>query len=245
MGTRTDLHISEIKTKLIVISSIFRMNKFFGLCTIAVLGFFAVCVAAEDETSARLLVSKQILNKYLVEQSDILVKYTLFNVGNGPAVQVKLGTYINLEPWHFHLATMFTHNANGFVITVDNGFHPEAFDVVGGQLSAIIDRIAPQTNVSHVVVVRPKSYGYFNFTSAEVQYKAVEDSEAIQFAVSSEPGEGGIVGLADFNKRFSSHLFDWVAFAIMTLPSLAIPFFLWHSSKSKYEKLSKPSKKNH
>lgn len=69
------------------------MNKFLGLCAIALIGFLSVCAAAEDESSARLLVSKQILNKYLVEQSDIVVKYTLFNVGSGPAVHVKLGTY--------------------------------------------------------------------------------------------------------------------------------------------------------
>lgn len=191
-------------------------------------------VASDDETSARLLFSKQILNKYLVENSDILVKYTLFNVGNGAAVDVKMGKK-NIRPEY-----AFSYSKN--LISVDYGFHQEAFDIVGGQLTANIDRIAPQSNVTHVVVVRPKSYGYFNFTAAEVSYRPSEERDTIQLAVSSEPGQGGIVGLSDFNKRFSSHFFDWVAFAIMTLPSLAIPFFLWHSSKTKYEKLSKPKK---
>ena len=50
----------------------------------------------------------------------------------------------------------------------DSGFRQEDFDLVAGQTKYKLDRVAPGANASHTVVVRPKKFGYFNFTAAEV-----------------------------------------------------------------------------
>ncbi|KAL1462709.1 hypothetical protein WDU94_014523 [Cyamophila willieti] len=178
---------------------------------LAVTLFCSVTCQTEEAAAAKLLVSKQVLNKYLVESMDVLVKYTIYNIGNSVATNV---------------------------VVSDSSFPPEAFEIQGGQFKFVIDRVPPQTNVTHVVIVQPKSYGAFNFSYAEVSYKASENAEELQVGISSEPGEGRVVPYYEYYKKFSPHVGDWAAFAFMTLPPLLIPFLLWFQSKSKYEKLA-------
>ncbi|XP_065306580.1 translocon-associated protein subunit beta isoform X2 [Dermacentor albipictus] len=182
-----------------------------------ILCLLLVHAAEEEVTEARLLVQKRILNKFLVEGKDIIVDYNIYNVGGSAALDIKVS---------------------------DNSFNPAYFEVTSGLLSFKLNRLAPGSNVTHTVVIRPLTFGYFNFTSADVSYRTSEDSQEIQFAHTAEPGQGGIMPVRDFDRKFSPHVTDWLAFAIMTLPSLGIPFVLWFNSKSKYEAIVKQFKKH-
>merc|ERR1711963_178186 len=187
-----------------------RMSRLSLALVVAALGL-ATVTSGDDSASgnARLLVSKRIQNKYLVEGKDVVIHYGLYNVGDNAATDVVLS---------------------------ELGFGPNDFDVAGGQTVVKIDRIPPKANNTHILVVRPKKFGYFNFTSAEVKYK-YNDLDEIKTGFSSDPGQGLIISLKDYERQFSAHMLDWIAFAVMTLPSIGIPFLLWHSSKSKYESL--------
>lgn len=88
----------------------------------------------------------------------------------------------------------------------DNSFDPDNFAHVSGELNARIDRVPPNTNVTHTVVVRPRKPGYFNFTSAEVLYRRKDDAPRLQVAASSEPGMAFFTSYKEYDKKFSSHV---------------------------------------
>uniref|UniRef100_A0A2P2HWL1 Translocon-associated protein subunit beta n=1 Tax=Hirondellea gigas TaxID=1518452 RepID=A0A2P2HWL1_9CRUS len=171
---------------------------------------------------ARLLASKRVHNLYLVEGQDIVVQYSLYNIGTAPALNVQL---------------------------TDAGFSSENFEIAAGQLQVKFDRIAPGANVTHSIVVRPTKSGLFNFTAAEVSYLPSEDSVDVQVGFTSEPGQGGVISQRDYDKKFSPHVFDWIIFALLLVPALLVHFLMWRDTSSKYISAPKPtvgkgSKKN-
>ncbi|XP_032648048.1 translocon-associated protein subunit beta [Chelonoidis abingdonii] len=178
------------------------------------LAVFALLSVAHSEEGARLLASKSLLNRYAVEGKDLTLQYNIYNVGSSAALDVELS---------------------------DDSFPPEDFGIVSGMLNVKWDRIAPASNVSHTVVLRPLKAGYFNFTSATITYLAQEGGQVV-VGFTSAPGQGGILAQREFDRRFSPHFLDWAAFGVMTLPSIGIPLLLWYSSKRKYD--SPKTKKN-
>jgi translocon-associated protein subunit beta len=174
----------------------------------------SAAASADVENEARLLVQKTLLNKYVVESMDVVLKYSIFNVGGVTATNIKL-TDLSMGP---------------------------DFELVGESAEVNLGRIPPGGNATHTIVARPLKFGYFNFTSAVVTYSSGENTQEVHQVFSSEPGEGYVAPFREFDKRFSPHFLDWAAFAIMSVPPLLIPFLLWHSSKAKYETVSKKSK---
>merc|ERR1712095_174785 len=213
-----ELTTGLLKVRTEIMKSLSKL-LIFGLL-VASVASEAEDVAATEEANneARVLVGKHIQNKYLVEGMDLVVKYNLFNIGDAAAVDITL---------------------------TEGGFGTDDFDVVGGQSAVKFDRLAAGANTTHALVLRPTKFGYFNFTSAEVTYRVSEDEDSeTKIGFSSEPGQGVIIALKDYDRQFSAHTLDWAAFAVMTLPSLGIPFLLWYSSKSKYERIAKATKKD-
>lgn len=187
------------------------MNCLLVSVLIGLLSFHLGGVSAageEAEKTARLLSTKNVMNQYLVEGKDIIIEYKIYNVGESAATDVKLK---------------------------EEGFPETDFTVVQGFLDVQWDRIAPKTNVSHAIVMKPLRYGFVNFTAAELTYLPREDAPERLVGYTSAPGKSGIINQKDFERRFSPHVLDWLVFAIMTLPSLGIPYMLWYSSKRKYD----------
>jgi len=177
----------------------------FVLTIVAVLALCAQLSVADD-VSAKLLLIKEIEDDIITEGNELTVKYTLFNVGDGPATNVEVA---------------------------DSDFHDSDFEAVS-MPEMKFERISSNSNVSASVVVVPlKSTAAFNFTSAVVQYVAAEGAEPT-FGFSNEVGQHPIISAKEYKRVHASHKIEWFLFCLWCTPSLLLPYLVHVNSKNKY-----------
>jgi len=171
----------------------------------------SVVLTQTDDDESFLFVTKQTVNRFIVQNKELTIKYGLYNSGPSTVFNVQLNDV--------------------------HSFPTDKFELLAGTLSAKWERINSGANLTHVVVVKPKESGINNSTHAVVTYRKSEKSNDIQTAYSSEIGDVYIMTSREYDRRFSSHIIDWILFTAMASPCIGFPFFLWFKSKSKYEKL--------
>ncbi len=105
------------------------MDNWFKLCVLLLVA--AATTGNEEAAPAKLLFSKQILNKYLVEGMDIVIKYDFpYKITCDPQLK------------YFLVDRYSLYNVGGTaaldVQVADNTFGPQDFEAVGGQLKIAI-----------------------------------------------------------------------------------------------------------
>ncbi|CAF1250523.1 unnamed protein product [Adineta ricciae] len=184
------------------------------------LTILSVAFGQTDDEESFLFVTKQTINRFLVQNKEFTIKYGLYNSGPTTVYNVHLD------------------DAHSFPI--------DQYELLVGTLSAKWERLNAGANLTHIVVLKPKQSGISNSTCAIVTYQKSEKNTDVQKTYSSEFGDVYIMTSREYDRRFSSHIIDWVLFTAMASPCIVFPFFLWFKSKSKYEALvtkEKSSKK--
>lgn len=83
------------------------------------------------------------------------------------------------------------------------------------------------SNVTHSVIVRPRSYGTFNHTAAQITYYPKEGSNEVRVGFTTAPGEGHVYRLRDYERLYTSKWSIWFIFLLLTVPTTLLPFSIW------------------
>lgn len=212
-------------------------------CVAALLILCIALVASEEpQPTARLLASKQVLNQYLVQKKDLTIHYTIHNVGDSPAYDVNL-VENNFAQGQSRTSDLPAHVCRQTLLNLCSSSVGD-FDFLGGFTKMHWDSIPAHSNVSSSLVLQPTKFGYFNFSSATVTYRAGQEAATpLIHGWTSAPGEGHILEMSQFNRQFSSHVADWLTFLIMAVPTVGIPYFLWYRSKVRFTETGLKAKK--
>jgi len=175
--------------------------------------------AAEDATGivdpsnypGRVISRKKISSKNPAVGFPLEFEYTIWNVGNSDVVDVELVDEFNAED--------FTE---------------------AKKVNIKVDKIAAGAKHVETHTVVPTREDKIKLQGAKVTYKSVtsaDDDTLVQYA--SDGASEGIVPIASaafYKRHVASHLFDWLCFAVLAIPSTLLPYMAAQNTITRYGK---------
>jgi len=129
----------------------------------------------------------------------LVTTYQIYNVGTSPAYNVKL---------------------------TDDSWPEENFEKILGLTSVSLEKLAPGTNFTHTIVLRPKVPGRIFLDRGIVSYQQTPKGSPQQ-CWTTDVGEIEVVLRSESERRTAPHLGEWTIFGILALISIAPAALYW------------------
>jgi len=159
----------------------------------------------------RVISRKKITSKNPAAGVALQFEYTIWNVGNTEVVDVELTDKFADEDW---------------IGTLD--------------VSINVAKIAAGSKHVQSITLTPVAEGKVKLTGAKLSYKSVTsetDETLVQYQ--SEGASEGLVPIsthAHYARHIQSHVFDWICFIALAVPSTVLPYMAGQSTLTKYGK---------
>jgi len=121
-------------------------------------------------------------------------------------------------------------------IVVSDVWPADSFTVLSGSADFKVDKIAAGANVTHTYVVVPKNTGTFTSGAAKIVYRPHQKANTgIQTSFTNAIGEFDIESVYTYERRHSTHAFEWTVFLALCLASVGPASFVWWGIQTNYE----------
>ncbi|CAB3406539.1 unnamed protein product [Caenorhabditis bovis] len=173
--------------------------------------FVVGCFSVVDGR-ANLLISKTPLSRFAVENTHYLIEYQFINIGDTAATNVILDDRGSFPTSHFHIEK--------------------------GSLRVIYEEVPARSNITHVVVIKPRFVGEVESLPANVTFY---DGNEYATTQSTAYGKYYVYNTKSFMRFYNSKWQTFGTFSLICLPITLSALLLYMCSVNRYciEKKSK------
>eukprot|EP00003_Mantamonas_plastica_P025383 TRINITY_DN496_c0_g2_i2.p1 TRINITY_DN496_c0_g2~~TRINITY_DN496_c0_g2_i2.p1 ORF type:complete len:197 (+),score=43.36 TRINITY_DN496_c0_g2_i2:54-644(+) len=155
--------------------------------------------AAED--APMLVLRKQILQERAVVGKELTVELTVYNIGQSTAFDVSV-----LDDSWFE--------AN------------EIFEPIIGLKKITWTKIAPGSNATHAIILRPLKKGYYTSVPAAISYSSASGKQQLGF--SNNLGDMYVFSPRELDRNTTPNVREWINFSVLATVPIGFPALVYY-----------------